>query len=123
MNIKIPGVDEEKVLDLYEDDIDLYVKVCRSFVSVTPAGLDKLRLVDNQNVSAQTLAEYASCIHGIKGTCTTVGAEEARKAALNLEKMAKAGDLSGVLAENNAFIKQAEKLIDDINLWLGQFSA
>ena len=115
MNIQIPGVDEEKVLELYEDDINLYIKVMRSFVSVTPAVLDKLR-----NVSAETLADYAICIHSIKGTSTTIGAEETRKAAFNLEKMAKAGDLPGVLAENNAFIAHAEKLLDDLRRWLEQ---
>ena len=123
MNIQIPGVDIEKVEDLYEDDIDLYVKVCRSFVSVTPAVLDKLRLVDNHNVSAEILAAYAISVHSIKGTSTTIGAEETRKAALNLELMAKAGDLSGVLAENQTFLKNTEKLLDDIKRWLEQFDA
>ncbi|MCL2042539.1 MAG: hypothetical protein FWG89_00210 [Treponema sp.] len=118
MIIQIPGVDLEKVEDLYEDDTDLYVKVCRSYVSVTPAILDKLR-----EVSAETLADYAVCIHSIKGTSTAIGAEETRIAALNLEKKAKAGDLSGVLAENQNFLKQAEKLIDDIRKWLEQYDA
>ena len=116
MDIQIPGVDIDKVIDLYEDDIDLYVKVARSYVSSTPAVLDKLK-----NVSAETLADYAVSIHSIKGTSTTVGAEETRIAALNLEKMAKAGDLPGVLAENPAFITHMDKLIDDIRKWLAQF--
>ena len=118
MNIQIPGIDEDKVLDLYEDDLDLYVKVCCSFVSVTPAVLDKLR-----DVSAETLADYAVFVHSIKGASTSICAEETRKAALNLELMAKAGDLPGVLAENQTFLKNTEKLIGDIRLWLEQFDA
>ena len=113
MNIQIPGVDIDKVVDLYEDDIDLFVTVSRSYISNAPVVLDKLR-----NVSAETLADYAVSIHSIKGTSATIGAEETRKAALNLEKMAKAGNLSGVLAENQAFIQQTEKLIDDVRRWL-----
>ena len=120
MNIHISGIDEEKVLDLYEDDIELYKKVSRSFITVVPAVLDKMRLIKNQSTSAE-LADYAATVHGLKGTSTTIGAEETRKAALNLEKMAKAGDLSGVLSENPQFIRQVDKLIDDLRTWLEQF--
>jgi len=118
MNIDIPGVDIEILEDLYEDDTDLFVKVARSYVSNTPAVLDKLRLMEGPNVSAEALADYAIAIHSLKGTSTTVGADETRAAALNLEKLAKAGDLAGVIAENPAFIKHMEKLLDDIRKWL-----
>ena len=128
MDIQIPGIDKEKIYEQYEDDIDLYAKVARSFISVTPPALDKLRLLENQmiehqNVPAQTLADYAVCIHSMKGISATIGAEETRLAALNLEKKAKAGDLSGVLAENPKFLKQADKLLDDMRTWLEQFDA
>ena len=113
MVIQIPGVDAEKGLDLYDDDVDLYLTVMRSYVSNTPLTLDKLRTVNEE-----TLAEYASLIHGVKGTSTTIGAEETRKAALKLELLAKAGDLQGVLAGNETFLRQADKLIDDIRNWL-----
>jgi len=118
MDIRIPGVDMEKVFEQYEDDIDLYATVSRSYISATIVALDKIRAV-----SAETLANYAVWIHSIKGASTSIGAEETRKAALSLEQKAKAGDLSGVLAENQKFIKDTEKLIDDIRLWLGQFDA
>ena len=127
MNIQIPGVDLDKVIDLYEDDIDLFVKVARSYISSIPAVLDKLRLIANQMIANQDasaeLADYAVNVHSMKGTCEAIGAEETRKAALNLELMAKAGNLSGVLAENQVFLKQADKLIDDIRKWLQQFDA
>ena len=128
MNIQIPGVDVDKVIELYEDDIDLFVKVARSYVSSTPLVLDKLRLIKdnmtaNQDGSAGALADYAVSIHSVKGTSTTVGAEETRIAALNLEKMAKAGNLSGVLAETPAFLKHMDKLLDDLRRWLEQFDA
>ena len=118
MDLTIPGVDAEKGLDLYDGEMDIYVAVLRSYLTNTPAVLDRLR-----NVSADTLPDYIVGVHGVKGTSTTIGAEETRKAALKLELMAKAGDLSGVLAENNAFLKQADKLIDDIRRWLEQFEA
>ena len=114
MTIQIPGVDEKKGLDLYDDDEDLYLIILRSYADNTPAVLNKLR-----TVSAETLKDYAAAMHGIKGTSTAVGAEELRQAALKLETMARDGDISGVQAGNPAFLKQADTLIEDIKAWLG----
>jgi len=118
MNIQIPGVDLDKLYEQYEDDIDLYAKVSRSYITTTRATLDKIR-----TVSTETLADYAVFIHSIKGASTSICAEQTREAALVLEKLAKAGDLTGVLAANQAFLKQADKLVDDIRKWLEQFDA
>ena len=113
MAVEIPGVDAEKGLELYDDDLDLYMIILRSYVTNTPAVLDALR-----TVTAENLAEYAATIHGIKGTSATIGAEETRQAAANLEAMAKAGDLEGVMTGNGAFLKQAEALVAAIRAWL-----
>ena len=118
MTINIPGVDAEKGLDLYDDDFDIYLSVLRSYLSNTPSALDKLR-----NVSAETLQDYAISVHGVKGTSTTIGAEETRKVAYKLEEMAKAGNLTGVLAGNEAFIKQVENLLAGIKSWLEKYDA
>ena len=118
MKIEIPGVDVEKGLDLYDDDTEIYLTVLRSYASNTPVVLDKMR-----NVSAETLPNYAICIHGVKGTSANIGAEELRQAAMKLEAMAKAGDLSGILAQNDAFLKRADKLMENIQRWLRQHDA
>ena len=118
MTIKIPGVDTEKGLELYDDDLDIYVSVLRSYASNTPAALDKLR-----NVSAETLSDYAATVHGVKGISANIGAEEAKKAAAKLEEMAKNGDLPGVLAQNEAFLKQMDDLVSGIRNWLKEFDA
>ena len=118
MKVEIPGIDAEKGLDLYDDDAELYLAVLRSYLSNTPAALDKLR-----SVSAETLQTYAAVVHGVKGTSTNIGAEETRIAALKLETMAKSGDLSGVLAQNEAFLRQADALLSNIRSWLKQYDA
>ncbi|MCL2069625.1 MAG: Hpt domain-containing protein [Treponema sp.] len=118
MRIEIPGVDSTKGLDLYDDDEEIFLTVLRSFATNVPASLDQLR-----NVSAETLKDYAVTVHGVKGTCANIGAEETRQAAIKLETMAKAGDLSGVLANNEAFLKQADDLIKAIQDWLEKFDA
>jgi HPt (histidine-containing phosphotransfer) domain-containing protein len=113
MAIGIPGIDEKSFLDLFEGNMELYVSVLGAFVGKIPGVLTSLR-----NVSQATLADYTITIHGLKGSCANICAEEARKTALKLEMMAKAGDLSGILANNEAFLKYMDNLIIDLQNWL-----
>ena len=113
MKIDIPGIDSEKGLDLYDDDLDIYLTVLRSYAANTPTVIDRLR-----KVSAETLKDYAANAHGVKGTSANIGAEETRKTALKMETLAKAGDLQGVLAHNEAFLKEADTLVANIQNWL-----
>jgi HPt (histidine-containing phosphotransfer) domain-containing protein len=116
MAFGIPGVDEEKFFDLFDNDMELYIIVLRTFVTSTPSTLDKLR-----NVSQETLPNYATHIHGVKGTTTNIGAEEARQKAIKLEAMAKAGDFSGVQAGNEAFLKYMDDLLDNLKNWIDNY--
>jgi len=111
--INIPGVDTEKGLSLYGDDLDIYLPTLHSYVSSTPDVLDKLRTVSEEN-----LQEYIINVHGLKGSSASVGAETVRETASNLEKLARAGDLQGILAENDTFIKSTENIIANIKTWL-----
>jgi HPt (histidine-containing phosphotransfer) domain-containing protein len=111
--VKIPGVNEEKVLDLYEGDTELYLKALEAFVVNTPKLLDRM-----QAVSEETLKDYIACLHGLKGVCTTVCVEEARKKAVYFETIAKAGNISGVLAGNESFLNYMRDLLVDIQNWI-----
>ena len=113
MKIDIQGLDTKRGLDLYDDDEEIYLAVLRSYSTNIPTTLNKLR-----NVSAETLPTYMIGIHGLKGTSANIGAEDIRAKATELEKMAKSGDLAGVQARNEAFLKEAEKLVSDIKAWL-----
>jgi len=113
MKIEIPGLDIQKGLELYDDDEELYAIVLRSYVNNTPSVLDRLR-----NVTAENLEEYSVNVHGIKGTSITIAADEIQQDALNLELMAKEGNLSGVLEVNNSFIEKVETLVSEIKIWL-----
>ena len=118
MEIKIPGVDANKALDLFEGDVDTYVGILRSYISAMPKSLDSIR-----SASKETLWDYAVAVHGIKSISEAIGAEEARKTAKQLEDMAKGGDLAGILARNNAFINYAENLVDGIRVWLEKYDS
>jgi len=118
MKIDIPEVDENKIMELYDGDMEIFLPVLRSYLSVIPDSLEEM-----SHVSADTLKNYTIKIHGVKSTSDSIGAEEARKMALELEMMAKAGDLSGVQAKNGAFLQYERTLLNNIKSWLAKYDA
>ena len=115
MAIGIPGIDEGIFNELMDGDEELYVSVLSSFVEKTPSVQAKLR-----SVTKETLAEYAVNVHGFKGACANICAEQARKMALSLELKAKAGDLAGVQAEIGPFMKYIDDLMPKLKDWYGK---
>jgi len=113
MAIGIQGIDEDKFQELFDGDEEVFKDVLTSFVEKTPVVIKGLA-----TVTKETLPDYAINVHGIKGACATVCAEEARKMAFNLETMSKKGDLSGVLAENPHFFKYIDELLERFQNWL-----
>jgi HPt (histidine-containing phosphotransfer) domain-containing protein len=112
MAVDIKGVDKNVFNDLFDGDEELYVSVLQTFIDRTPSVLIKLATVSNE-----TLPDYVNNIHGLKGACANICAEEARKLALKLETMSRNGDLSGVLAENDSFLKYMNELMGDLQNW------
>jgi PAS domain S-box-containing protein len=111
--INITGVDTELGLSLYGDDLDIYLPALYSYVSNTPDILNKLK-----TVSKETLPEYIINVHGLKGSSVSIGAELVRETAANLEKLARAGDLQGILERNERLIKGTENIVANIKAWL-----
>jgi PAS domain S-box-containing protein len=111
--IKITGVDTEKGLSLYGNDPDIYLPLLHSYVSNTPDILNKLK-----TVSEETLPEYTINVHGLKGSSASIGAEIVKETAANLEKLARAGDLQGILARNERLIRGTENIVANIKAWL-----
>jgi len=113
MTIEIPGLDVNSGLDLCDNDINIYLNSLRLYVSNVPAYLEKMK-----GVSEETLKNYYVAAHGVKSMSEYIGAEEVRKTAKHLEAIAKQGDLAGVLAQNETFIKHVENIVDNIQRWL-----
>jgi len=118
MVIDIPGVNAENGIFLYGGDKNIYLSILRSFAANTPGILDALRVV-----SRETLPDYIINVHGLKGSCAGIGAEEVRKAASNLETISRAGDLDEVLAQNDKLIKDTETIIADVKACLENYDA
>jgi CheY-like chemotaxis protein len=111
--INITGVDTKLGLSLYGDDLDIYLPALYSYISNTPDILNKLKIV-----SKETLPEYIINVHGLKGSSASIGAELVKETAANLEMLARAGDLQGILARNERLIKGTENIVANIKAWL-----
>jgi len=118
ITINIPGVDTKRGITLYGGDTRIYLPLLRSYVSSTPGILEKLG-----TVTRETLSEYVIAVHGLKGTSANIGAEAIREAASDLEKKSRAGDIEGVLAQNNKLIKDTEVVVANIKAWLEQYDS
>jgi signal transduction histidine kinase/DNA-binding response OmpR family regulator len=118
MEIDIPGVDNERVKKIYGKKFNIYLDVLRSYLDVVPKSLEEM-----SQVTKETLSAYVTSVHGVKSVSDFIGAEEARKMALELEMMGRAGDLSGVQAKNGTFIKYAKELIVNVEKYLAKIDA
>jgi hypothetical protein len=99
----ILGLDIGKGLKRFNGDMDSYLEISHSFTANIPPLLDTTGKVDKGN-----LANYAITVHGIKSSVRGIGAEA-------LEKAAKENDYDFIIANNTAFIAEANKLAIDLN--------
>jgi signal transduction histidine kinase/CheY-like chemotaxis protein len=118
VKIDIPGVDEGKIIEMYDGDFDIFLPVLRSYLSVIPDALEKM-----SHVTGETLPQYTVTVHGVKSTSDSIGAEQVRKMALELEMAAKAGDLALVQAKNGALLQHVKELLSNIQKWLAKVDA
>ncbi|MCL2637551.1 MAG: ATP-binding protein [Oscillospiraceae bacterium] len=109
----IPGINMTLGLSLYEDDMEMYTDIMKSYAENIPGELEKLH-----GVAEETLRDYAIDIHTIKGAFAGIGAKDLSLRAKDMEMMAKDGDLAGVQAVNEEFIKDAKVLVEAMNVWL-----
>jgi CheY-like chemotaxis protein len=118
MEVDIPQVDNERVKKIYGNKFNIYLDVLRSYLDVVPKSLEEMSKVDKE-----TLPAYVTSVHGVKSVSDFIGAEEARKMALELEMLGRAGDLAGVLAKNGTFIQYAKELIVNVEKYLSKIDA
>jgi len=115
MEVDIPQVDNERIKKIYGKKFNIYLDVLRSYLDVVPKSLEEM-----SHVTKETLTAYVTSVHGVKSVSDFIGAEEARKMALELEMQGRAGDLSGVLAKNDTFIQYAKELIVNVEKYLAK---
>jgi HPt (histidine-containing phosphotransfer) domain-containing protein len=104
--MQVEGMDFGKGLQRFNNNGEIYLRILKTFIKSMPVSVDKLR-----DVNAENLADYAVLIHGLKGSCYGINADESGKVAESLEKAAKEGDLATVQANNGTFIRLIEELL------------
>jgi signal transduction histidine kinase/CheY-like chemotaxis protein len=106
--LQIEGLDLARGKRKYNNDA-AYLDILRSWHKHTPALLEKMR-----NPFFENLPEYAITVHGIKGACLGICADEISNKAEQLEHYAKSGNIGQVQADNSMFISMAESLLANI---------
>ena len=107
---QVPGIDIVKGIERFGGDEDSFREILRSYVINTRPLLETIR-----KPSRDTLADYAIIVHGIKGSSRGICADIVGNKAEALEKAAKEGNYDFTKANNAAFIKEVEKLIDALS--------
>ena len=118
-NRKIEGLDMIKGLERFEGAEEAYVKTLRSYASSTRFIIDDI----NITVDESTLEGYKIKVHGIKGASYDLNANEIAKSAEDLENAAISGDIVFIINHNRQFVKQADKLVEDIEKMLSEIDA
>ena len=114
-SVNIPGLDAEVCLELFNNDLDDYVKFISFFAETTFAKLESI-----ETVTADSLHDYAVVVHGIKGSCVWIGAYEIGNQAEELERAALGGNLDTVHEKNPSFIRETTALIENIQRFCHQ---
>jgi PAS domain S-box-containing protein len=103
---RISGVDIAAGMKRFNNAPTVYMNVIKSFAQNTPKFLATLR-----SVTESTLSEYAVTVHGVKGSCYGICADETGRMAEALEIAAKSGDFARVMAGNGTFVGKIEELL------------
>ena len=118
VSIDIPGIDVQKGLSLYGDEMDTYLSILRSFAANTPVVLGRLR-----ETVKETLPDGVISAHGLKGSCASICADQLRAMAAEMESSARKGDFDRFLTFLDSCLKDVEQLVNDINAWFDAYDA
>jgi signal transduction histidine kinase/CheY-like chemotaxis protein len=102
------GVDLAAGRQRYGRD-EVYLKVLKTYASETPALVERLRAVGEENLGA-----YGIMVHGLKGSTRGICAEAAGNLAADLELAAKRGDYEYVSRHNGPFLREIETLLGNL---------
>ena len=114
---KISGLDFEKGLEVFEDDMEDYTAALKSFVKNTPDTINKLR-----GVTEDKLPEYAINIHGLKSVSSWICAQGIMEGAAELDALAKTSDFSAIAAKNDMFLDEADAFINNLKTLLDNYT-
>ncbi|MCL2303714.1 MAG: response regulator [Planctomycetaceae bacterium] len=107
-NWKITGLNIRQGIEQFGGE-EFYQNVLRSFARNTVPLLEIIKDVDKNN-----LADYATVVHGLKGSCRAICAEIVGDVAKLLENAALEGNFALIMDYNATFVKTIHNLINEI---------
>jgi CheY-like chemotaxis protein len=113
-NLQIDGIDMQRIPKHCGRNEALFGEFLHSFVNNIPELLNTFKLIKTAENEAENLKNYAIHVHGIKGSCRNICADEPAEQADKLEKAANSGDYDYIAANNPDFVESVEKLITNI---------
>ncbi|MCL2220916.1 MAG: response regulator [Oscillospiraceae bacterium] len=113
INFNIKDIDYLRGLSRFGGDEAPYLRVLRTFSKNSPAVLETVRAVNFDNPLA-----YITAVHGLKGACYGICADEIGDLAKALEDAGKEEDFAFISANNDIFIKRISLLFSDISEFL-----
>lgn len=96
----IEGFNLEEAVARFGGNPQLYLKIIKAFIDDIGGHLDRLA-----GLSRDGLGDYGIEVHGIKGSCYTIGAKKEGDMALALEMAAREGDFEQAESGNAPFIE------------------
>jgi CheY-like chemotaxis protein/anti-sigma regulatory factor (Ser/Thr protein kinase) len=117
-NVIIAGLDIKRALKQFRDDEEAYIDVLRSYAANTRDNLDLMT-----KVSEEKIKDYEVTVHGVKGSCYGICADELGKVAEALEKAAKSGDWEFISKHNSPFIDTARKFISELERMISEIDS
>jgi HPt (histidine-containing phosphotransfer) domain-containing protein len=125
--VQIEGVDIVNGLKRFEGNAEAYLQVIKTFVNSTPRLLEKIdSLYAKSTIAVYTLEDittYAITVHGIRGCCYSICANNAGNKAHELEAAAKIGNIELIQAGHTPFVGLIRTLIADFSGLLAAIQA
>jgi CheY-like chemotaxis protein len=116
--ITIDGLDIPAGIAYYGTE-KVYNEILKSYSTHTPELLRQLGMF-TQASALVTLEDYGIAVHGLKSSSYGICANNVGKQAEELEALAKANNADEVHKRNGVFLRDAQKLVDDISAMLQQ---
>ena len=109
--LTINGVDTTMGLDYHDGVMRNYRETLKAFYDDGVTKPDQIRDCLEKN----DIKLYTTLVHGLKGDCMTIGAQEAADFARELENAGKSRELGLITERTDSFLNKLDTLLQSIN--------
>jgi HPt (histidine-containing phosphotransfer) domain-containing protein len=118
LSTAIDGLDLHKGFELYHENVVVFTKILRTFT------LNMHTMLMSMDIDGDfSISDYRIKVHGIKGACYTIFAEQISKMANRLEDAAESGDVDYIRQHHAPFIQATTQLINEMDKMLAVVDA